>query len=229
MRFIIFSFLTFLLIGGPSTAAPEAEQVSFSFRCIGLGSEFRQMDLWVDNGSGGKRERIRMGTASKTPSISYTGLPQLVFFRQAEGGERFAQVLYNPNLKDPLYIFTSLEGKQGARITTIEDSWSVYGANTYLLVNISGRDLYWQMGTERFKIEDTDFKVIDVPKSVEKTPVIALEIDEEGTASRVYRAKWQNRPNMRRLIFVREADENETGSVRVRVVEDFNLNSGVSS
>ena len=220
MRLVISILLSLLLVSAVSAADPDQEQVSFSFRCIGLGSDFRQMDIWVDNGSG-KRTRIRMGTASKTPSISYTGLPQLVFFTQAEGGQRFAQVSYNPKLKEPLYIFSRPKGRNGARITSIEDSWSVYGVNSYLLVNLSGRELYWQVGTERFKIKDTDFKVINVAKDQAKTPVIALEIDKDGQPSRVYRAKWQNRLNMRRLIFVRAAGENETGSVRVRIIEDF--------
>lgn len=63
--------------------------------------------------------------------------------------------------------------------------------------------------------------VIRVPKDEAKTPVIALEIDEDGEPTRVYRAKWHNLPNMRRLIFVRAANDNETGSVWGRIIEDF--------
>ncbi len=202
------------------TAKDEPPQVSFDFRCIGLGREFRQLELYLDSGAE-TRQKVRLNDLAKTNSVEYTGLPQLKFYKQAEGGQPFARVQYNREQKQPLFIFTRAQDAKVARITSIEDSWTVYGANSYLLVNISGRALFWQVGAQRFKIDDTDFKVINVPKGEAKTPVIALEIDESGEAARVYRAKWHNFSNMRRLIFVRASGENETGSVRVQVIEDF--------
>jgi hypothetical protein len=77
------------------------------------------------------------------------------------------------------------------------------------------------VGAERFKIESKDLRVIEVDGTSAKTPVIALEVNKDGKPSRVYRAKWHNLKNMRRLIFVRDTNDNEVGSVRVQVVEDF--------
>ena len=77
------------------------------------------------------------------------------------------------------------------------------------------------MGAERFKIESNNLRVIELDGTDPKTPVIALEVNEDGNPSRVYRAKWHNLKNMRRLIFVRDTNDNEVGSVRVQVVEDF--------
>jgi hypothetical protein len=221
MKLLSIIILSLCGAGALLGADKELPNVSFNFRCIGLGVEFRQMELYLDPGGEGKRQKVRLNDLAKTSQFEYSGVPLLRFYREPVGGSIFARVRYNPEQKEPLFIFTKAGDATIARVTSIEDSWSVYGANSYLLVNISGRALFWQVGEQRFKIEDTDFKVIEVPKKEAKTPVIALEVDEEGQASRVYRAKWHNFPNMRRLIFVRDTNENEVGSVRVSVVEDF--------
>lgn len=202
-------------------AEPEGTTVSFQYRCLGLGREFRQMEIFLDSGGEESRQPIRLNDLAKTSPLEYSGAPILRFFDKAVGGAPLAQLQYNPSQKEPLFIFSGKGDSKGIRVNSIEDSWEVYGANSYQLVNMSGKVLYWQVGEERFKVQDTDFKVIEVPKKQAKTPVIALEVGEDGEAARVYRAIWHNLPNMRRLIFVRAAGENETGSVRVNVVEDF--------
>ena len=199
------------------------ELVSFSYRCLGLGREFRHMELYVGAGEGAARQQIYLNDLAKTNSYEYRGLPVLSFYAKATGGLPVAQARYNPEHDFPLLLFTkNPEGSATpCRVLPIEDSWQAHGVGTYQLVNLSSKALFWKVGAERFKIESNDLRVIEVDGTSAKTPVIALEVNKDGKPSRVYRAKWHNLKNMRRLIFVRDTNDNEVGSVRVQVVEDF--------
>ena len=207
----------------PVLAQEEPEHVSFAYRCLGLGREFRHLELYVGAGEEGTRQQIHLNDLAKTNSYEYQGLPVIDFYTGATGGLPVARAKYNPEHDAPLLLFT--KNSEGSampyRVLSIEDSWQKQGVGTYQLVNLSSKALFWKVGEERFQIESKDLRVIEVDGTNAKTPVIALEVNKDGKPSRVYRAKWHNLENMRRLIFVRDTNENEVGSVRVSVIEDF--------
>ena len=145
-----------------------------------------------------------------------------IFMTKLRGEKVVATYQYNPEQEAPLLLFVANgEGESPAySVLSIEDSWSKVGKGTCLLVNLASKPLYWKFGDERFKIPSKDQRLIDAKKEA-KTPVIALEMDKDGNPYRVYRGQWHNVENMRRLIFVRDTTEQEVGSVRVKIIEDF--------
>ena len=217
-RYLIHFFALSLVL----VAQDQPEHVSFDFRCLAMSKELRMVELSVGSAEDSKRLPIRLNDLSKTETYGYTGAPLLYFYDQAKGGEVVATYQYNPEQEAPLLLFVANgEGESPAySVLSIEDSWSKVGKGTCLLVNLASKPLYWKFGDERFKIPSKDQRLIDAKKEA-KTPVIALEMDKDGNPYRVYRGQWHNVENMRRLIFVRDTTEQEVGSVRVKIIEDF--------
>lgn len=213
----------FLGVIADCLAKKPVEEVSFDFQCIGLSQEFRQLDLYFSSGNEGERQRIRLGNLSKSLVAHYRGPRLVLFYDQPSGGQPVAGMRLKPSIKSPIFIFG--KAPEGAKhkymVFQLENDWSVYGANSYVLVNLSSYVLHWKVGGERFKLEAKRKHAISVDAGREKTPVIALESDINGKVSRVYRARWRNAPNMRRLIFIRDCGANELGKVSVQVVEDY--------
>jgi hypothetical protein len=164
-----------------------------------------------------------LGDLAKSPLSEYHGLPLVQFYDQPVGGSVVGKVRFKEGMKSPLFIFGPGSAKRGTKysVYAIENDWSVHEANSYLLINLSSKQLYWQVGDQRFKLKARDKHAISVDGGQEKTPVLILGANAEGKPSRVYRAKWHNHPNLRRLVFVRDAGPDELGSVRVQIVEDY--------
>ncbi len=203
-------------------AQPDEEVVRFDFRCLAMSKDLRLMKLYVGAPEGSERQQVRLNDLSKTETYSYSGAPLLYFYDQAQGGAVVASYRHNPMHEAPLLIFVqNAEGAMPAfSVLGIEDSWSKVGAGSSLLVNLASKPLYWQFGDQRFEIPSKDQRLISGTKDA-KTPVVALEVDQNGNPFRVYRGQWLNIENMRRLIFVRDTTDCEVGSVRVKVIEDF--------
>ena len=204
-------------------AAESEEVVSFDFQCIGLSKDFRRVDVYLTAGEDSPRQRVRLNDLSKSRVQHYRGAPVVLFYDQASGGVPVARVQLNPSMKSPLFIFakTAATSNMKYSVLAVENDWSVHGPNSYVLINLSSQVLYWKVGEQRFKLEARNKHVVSVDAATAKTPVVVLESDAEGKVSRVYRAKWRNVENMRRLVFIRDTGPNELGSVRVQVVEDF--------
>ena len=203
-------------------AADTEELVSFDFQCIGLSKELRLADVYVSAGPESPRQRVPLSDLSKSPLQRYHGTPEVVFYNKASGGTPVARIPHNPSIKSPLFIFAAAAANSNGKysVFAIENDWSVHGSNSYVLINMSGQVLYWMLGDKRFKLEARNKHAVSIDASGKKTPVVVLESDEDGKVSRVYRAKWRNVDNMRRLVFIRDAGPNELGSVKVQVVED---------
>jgi hypothetical protein len=204
-------------------AVESEELISFDFQCIGLNKEFRSVDVYLSAGEDSPRQRVRLNDLSKSRVQQYRGVPELLFYNQASGGVPAARVQLNPSIKSPLFIFAQTASGPNLQysVFAIENDWSVHGPNSYILINLSDRVLYWNVGKQRFKLEARNQHVVSVDGTDQKTPVVVLESDADGKVSRVYRAKWRNVANLRRLVFIRNAGPDELGSVRVQVVEDF--------
>lgn len=218
VRYVVFYFVLSHLV----YAQDQPEPVRFDFRCLAMSKDLRLMELYLGSPDDAERQKVRLNDLSKTERYSYFGSPLLSFYDQPQGGEVVANYRHNPAHEAPLLIF--VENKEGLapafRVLGIEDSWSKVGAGSSLLVNLSTKPLYWQFGDERFQIPSNDQRLIEAKEGA-KTPVIALEVDQNGNPFRVYRGQWLNVKNMRRLIFVRDTTKREVGSVRVKVIEDF--------
>ena len=218
IRYSIFPLVLFQSL----LAQEQPERVRFDFRCLAMSEALRMKEFYVGSVLDLERQQIRLNDLTKTDAYSYSGAPLLYFFDQAEGGELVASYRHNPALKTPLLIFVANgEGASPAfNVISIEDSWSELGPKSCLLVNLTSKALYWKFGDERFRIDSKAQRRIDSGDDA-KIQVIALEADEDGKPSRVYRSYLHNLENMRRIIFVRDTTENEAGSVRVKVIEDF--------
>ncbi|MBL6913731.1 MAG: hypothetical protein ISR40_08785 [Puniceicoccaceae bacterium] len=203
-------------------AQDQPERVRFDFRCLAMSEELRMKEFYVGSVLDSDRQQIRLNDLTKTETYSYSGAPLLYFYDQAEGGKLVASYRHNPALKAPLLIFVaSGAGASPAfNVFSIEDSWSELGTRSCLLVNLTSKALYWKFGDERFRIDPKAQRRIDSGDEA-KIQVIALEADENGKPARVYRAYLHNLENMRRILFVRDTTEDEVGSVRVKVIEDF--------
>lgn len=210
-------------------AQEQPERVRFDFRCLAMSEALRMREFYVGSFLDLERQQIRLNDLTKTDTYSYSGAPLLYFFDQAEGGEIIASYRHNSALKEPLLIFVANE--EGASpafdVFGIEDSWSDLGPGSCLLVNLTSKALYWKFGDERFRIDPKAQRRIDSGDEA-KIQVIALEADEDGKPARVYRAYLHNLENMRRIMFVRDRTENEVGSVRVKIIEDFYIPIDVS-
>jgi hypothetical protein len=218
--------LVILLLLGMALSCGAEEPgnlVSFDFQCIGLSKDFRRVDVYFGSGEDQPRKRVRLGDLSKSLAHHYQGPPLILFYDQPSGGQLVARAQLKPSMKSPLFIFNHAPDKSNMKYSVfpIENDWSEHGVNSYLLINLSSRVLYWKVGEQRFKLEAKSKHAISVDGGEEKTPIVVLESKSDGKVSRVYRAKWRNKANLRRLVFIRDAGPNELGSVRVQVVEDF--------
>ena len=219
----LFIYITHLLaLPMVVLALDKPELVSFDFRCLAMSKELRMKELYVGYAEATERYRIRLNDQSKTEVYSYRGAPQLYFYDQASGGSVLASYRYQPEQEMPLLLFYENVNAQSLpyNVVSIEDSWSDLGPGSCLLVNLTSKALYWKFGEERFKVDSKAQRRIDSADAA-KTQVIALEADKNGKPARVYRAYLRNQDNMRRLMFVRDTTENEVGSVRVKVIQDF--------
>ena len=217
--------LSLLLIGLalPCGAKEPQQTVSFDYQCIALSKDFRGVSVYLSTGEKSPRERVRLGDLSKSSVLHYKGPPLMLFYDQPTGGQLLARLQFEPSMKSPLFIFSHppKKSKMKYSVFQIENDWSVYGPNSYVLINLSSKVLYWMVGEQRFKLEARSRHAVSVDGGDEKTQVVVLESNEDDKVSRVYRAKWRNRNAMRRLIFIRDVGANELGSVKLQVVEDY--------
>jgi hypothetical protein len=198
------------------------KKISFDYQCIALNQDFRRLDIFADAPKVG-RQRIRLGDLSKSPVGQYKGKPLVSFYDKAKGGTVLAAIKIDPSLQSPLFIFGPGKENESSpySVFTIENDWSVHGANTCLLLNLSSKVLYYKEGDNRIELPANSEDVIRLEVAEGEALSVLLEAEADGKTSRVYRAKWHPKPNLRRLVIIRDAAANELGLVRVKVVEDF--------
>lgn len=200
----------------------KEELITVDFQCLGLGEQFRRMNLYYMDGD--EVKNIVMNDLARTRSYEYTGLRNLVFYSDPEIQKAVTSIKLSITKKKPLLLFLpneKQESKKLYRIVEIEDSASKFGAGTYFFYNLSSRDLAWKVGKEMFKIKSGTREYRTIKIAGEHVPVIGVDISIDGQNRRVYRSGFKNYPNVRRIVFIRDAVAGESGKVRLQVIEDF--------
>lgn len=212
-----------LLVFGAVQAQGIGDQMSVSFKTVGWGKSYRGLYMMV----GGQKRPIVVGKMAMSPKFQYSGASPIIFYRDVEtpdGVMAPKPVVSVPisGASSPLLMLVSGDTDK-PNIRVMDDS-GLYKPAGMTIINLSGKQLAFSIGEERFAIGPDGKKQLDLKKEIKSTETTWTEVttsigaqDEEGDWRVVYRKRWPVSADSSLLVFAVE----EHGHILTKLVRNY--------